>query len=106
MFTQGTYNRTVAHIQFAITKDTHVLASVMDSDFRGNIAITLKNNTGRPRHIPQHTSIAQLFFEEVDTTPLKDIISHLTALPPMKQLPKASIDTTDAGINSCATDFF
>ena len=62
---EGTYGRIAPRSGLTINQQLDVRAGVIDSDYRGNIAVAMHNIGTEDRNLPSGTKIAQLIFEQI-----------------------------------------
>lgn len=63
----GTYGRVAPRSGLAAKHGIHVLAGVIDEDYRGEIAVVLLNTGDEPFRIAAGDRIAQLVLEKIET---------------------------------------
>jgi len=63
----GTYGRVAPRSGLALKQGIHVMAGVIDRDYRGNVGVILYNHTDTDVAIAKHDRIAQLIVERIET---------------------------------------
>lgn len=67
----NTYVRIAARSSQALEKGVIVGGGVVDSDYIGEVQVLLFNLGGKPLEIKRGDAIAQMIFEEMDTSPIR-----------------------------------
>ena len=72
----GHYGRVAPRSGLAVKQGVNVLAGVIDSDYRGKVAVVLVNHGYDSFHVKEGDRIAQLILEKISTPDVEEITEH------------------------------